>query len=856
MRIFSKHLALHLLTLNIFCSACWFGGGKRVITEGGDENGEGEEAEEEVVVVTPITVIAPNILYRPHDPTPIGYGSITFSAGDSATTSFQCKIDNGAYSACTSPYTFEDLTRGGHAFFVKGLAVDGTESGAASVAWRIDQTFTSQVTDDSFSGQQDVIRHVFVDEDGKIFASTSEGPRLSTDGGASFTDLMTVSSTYRSYKMLKDSAGRLFSANKDGLAVSTNNGTSWTWYQAGTGLPAAANNTVSDIWIDAADRIWVVSTGGLSLATGSDALTFSTKLSAIIGVMAFDELTGKIYVDDATAGFIKWSANDGSTWTNLISDSGVSAIAVDGTNIYLGTTGGLKISNDSGTTWATKTTAHGLADNFVTKVVVNTSGLILAGSTEGLSISMDQGASFRIVNTQNGLGGEYVYSIFYDFFNQIWVSHTNGFLSHSNEWGTLSELPSDLVAPTISGTPVAGTIKAMSQPLSWTKASDLVSSAANIKYSVYASTTNNISTVADAYLNGVPSDLLVSGTVRSGWVSDIGGASLKLPANLNYYVTVIAMDAAGNKTAYPSIAYNVPEISWTTITSSGLNGGLWETGALYFANKMWLFGGVDATIAVINDGISSANGSTWTNEALGNNSLERFSHGAIVYDDKMYLLGGQIGNLNHSADVLSSVDGSNWTLETAAPGWQQRKSFQPAVFKDKIFVVGGSGVTGGASGGSATYFNDVWNYDGSSWSQSTSNGSFGVRHTHATIVYGNKIWIFGGHKDNTYLAYQDVWNSDDGANWTQVATTHPLGSISDSRPFILNGELCLFGGESAVETWVVTTRCTTDGVSWRTISSDAPNRLNGYGFFQKEDAIYVVGGSNYTTYPTTIQKGE
>ncbi len=58
-----------------------------------------------------------------------------------AKSKFECQIDQGAYSACTSPKTYEELLEGPHSFAVKATdAAGNTDPTPATFAWTIDIT--------------------------------------------------------------------------------------------------------------------------------------------------------------------------------------------------------------------------------------------------------------------------------------------------------------------------------------------------------------------------------------------------------------------------------------------------------------------------------------------------------------------------------------------------------------------------------------------------------------------------------------------------------------------------------------------------------------------------------------------
>ncbi len=100
--------------------------------------------------------------------------------------------------------------------------------------------------------------------------------------------------------------------------------------------------------------------------------------------------------------------------------------------------------------------------------------------------------------------------------------------------------------PGSSGTLVATNVALSSLTLSWAKATDNYSTAENISYAVYRSTSNNIATLTDALANG---------TKILDYTSDISSYNVSgLLANVTYYFNVIAQDQFGRAAAYSSIS--------------------------------------------------------------------------------------------------------------------------------------------------------------------------------------------------------------------------------------------------------------------------------------------------------------
>ena len=94
---------------------------------------------------------------KPSNPSGSGSASFSFSGidGGSGVASFECKLDGGGFSACTSPKDYPGLSDGSHTFQVRAIGSDANaDPTPASFTWTID-TLPPAVTIDQASGQAD-----------------------------------------------------------------------------------------------------------------------------------------------------------------------------------------------------------------------------------------------------------------------------------------------------------------------------------------------------------------------------------------------------------------------------------------------------------------------------------------------------------------------------------------------------------------------------------------------------------------------------------------------------------------------------------------------------------------------------
>ncbi|MGY8827004.1 MAG: hypothetical protein ACKVJG_24325 [Candidatus Latescibacterota bacterium] len=187
--------------------------------------------------------------------------------------------------------------------------------------------------------------------------------------------------------------------------------------------------------------------------------------------------------------------------------------------------------------------------------------------------------------------------------------------------------------------------------------------------------------------------------------------------------------------------------------------------------------------------------------------------GALVFKDRMWLLGGwNPDDKKHfphicNNEVWSSTNGADWDLIKTntffddrfdnTRDWEGRHTAGCVVYQDRMWIVGGDVNQG-------HYHYDVWNSeDGTDWTHVNAQDPvpWGPRALHYTVVFDDKIWVMGGQTvpqiaaaDHAY--YDDIWNTEDGVHWQQITRQEPAwaprGMIGGSAVF--NGRMWILGG--------------------------------------------------------------
>ena len=90
------------------------------------------------------------ITSQPSNPTNQTAATFAFT-GTNSPTSYQCQIDGGGYSVCTSPRSYT-VAQGTHTFRVKAINAFGEDPTPASYTWLVDTTFTLSVSKTGSTG--------------------------------------------------------------------------------------------------------------------------------------------------------------------------------------------------------------------------------------------------------------------------------------------------------------------------------------------------------------------------------------------------------------------------------------------------------------------------------------------------------------------------------------------------------------------------------------------------------------------------------------------------------------------------------------------------------------------------------
>ena len=207
----------------------------------------------------------------------------------------------------------------------------------------------------------------------------------------------------------------------------------------------------------------------------------------------------------------------------------------------------------------------------------------------------------------------------------------------------------------------------------------------------------------------------------------------------------------------------------------------------------------------------------------------------------IYVLGGRSGA---GADSSNKVwkgtppsDASNpadiaWSELTSTASWSPRIDASVAFFNGSLYLMGGQDMDG-------RKLNDVWKSDdGANWTRIKINAEWSARHKAALVPHNNKMWLLGGFSSSRL---NDVWTSEDGATWTKVSEDSDWTSREGMRAVSYQEKIWVLGGKDSSgevkDVWF-----SSDGLQWYKANADALDGLTQVGFAGAlEDGIIAYG---------------
>jgi hypothetical protein len=297
--------------------------------------------------------------------------------------------------------------------------------------------------------------------------------------------------------------------------------------------------------------------------------------------------------------------------------------------------------------------------------------------------------------------------------------------------------------------------------------------------------------------------------------------------------------------------------------------------------------------------ISTAGEPSQAKTLSGTMNVARFGHASVAYNGYVYAIGGCSGGatcftssanwrtdisyakLNSDGTLANCGAGAgNWCTDNSRPlpstgsclGNGGRFGISGAVYNGNIYITGGYAVSGilctnitltgevligRLSGGSNA---DAGGALAANWSL-MGNG-ITARYSHASLVYGNKLYVIGGldGSANPISSVQVNTITGDGlvaAGWT--TTTALNAAVGESVAMVHKGRIVVAGGKiaggAATGNIQISAPISSTGTitGWTTDSTHTITARRLHGGVSVNGYLYVVGGYNGTNYLNSIQ---
>jgi hypothetical protein len=230
-----------------------------------------------------------------------------------------------------------------------------------------------------------------------------------------------------------------------------------------------------------------------------------------------------------------------------------------------------------------------------------------------------------------------------------------------------------------------------------------------------------------------------------------GDISVELNASL--YV-VMSNGAPGAEGPPLRVATTSNGADWTELSVSLPVTNINVNELVAFANQVWLFGNVEASIGIL---LKSSDGATWDAVATPPGLSQTYGVDIVSTPERLVVLASLSGI--SGTYVWSTTDGSNWTQSSAVvPSGGSTYGTEMAYANGALWTFG----TPEGEMDQALYKSTDW---GNSWSQVTTNLSI-------QQGYETELMALAPSPGLLYASGYSAYISEDGSDWSKVSATN------------------------------------------------------------------------------------
>jgi hypothetical protein len=243
------------------------------------------------------------------------------------------------------------------------------------------------------------------------------------------------------------------------------------------------------------------------------------------------------------------------------------------------------------------------------------------------------------------------------------------------------------------------------------------------------------------------------------------------------------------------------------------------------------------------------NGDRWIQRYPAHSPKGRSFH-TMAYDSNhnhTVLFGGKAGTTITNAVEFNDTwtfDGNDWT-EVVTPNSPQARIYPGSVFhplRDRVILFGGTNVS--ADGKTTTNLYDTWEFDGTTWKQTSTTGPVVIKPMLTYDSSRNRVLLVGTDDKAvtvmyTYDPVAATWNPLTPATLPTCALDAEMAYQSHNDTVVLFGGVCSTS-TIAGDTWEF------DGTTWKKVADAAdPDRLasEAFAYDESRQQTMLFGGT-------------
>ncbi|MFH2232009.1 MAG: DUF2341 domain-containing protein [Patescibacteria group bacterium] len=181
-------------------------------------------------------------------------------------------------------------------------------------------------------------------------------------------------------------------------------------------------------------------------------------------------------------------------------------------------------------------------------------------------------------------------------------------------------------------------------------------------------------------------------------------------------------------------------------------------------------------------------------------------------------------------------------LVTGSPGWARRAEQGSLVYDNKMWIFGGGDELD-------NFYNDVWySTDGITWTEATSSAGWTTRYGMGVVEFDNKMWLYGGYKYSGDYR-NDVWYSTDGITWTEATSSAAWLPRLRHGALVYDNKMWVLGGFRSGPIYKNDVWYSTDGITWTEATSSAAwAGREAAEALVYDNKMWVIGGNQSATF--------